>query len=199
MALRVDDALAKMRTVLATGDREVARSLIDHDDEIDEMHVSLTERCYELLVREQPMASDLRLVVSVIRVLGELERIGDLALRIAKLAPQYEDLAADRQVLDLLLGLADEVIRRYTTARTAWAAGSTRELEALERSDPLDHYADALTSMIFTLRGPRAVPTALAASTAFRALDRIGDHAAIIGARVRYLLTGDTRHLATEV
>ena len=199
MALRVTEALEKMRVVLATGDRDLARSLLERDNEIDRMHVSLTERCYEVLVREQPVASDLRLVVSVIRVLGELERIGDLALRIAKLAPSYDDLARDRQVLDVLIEFADEVCSRFAAARTAWSSGDRDALDALDDRPPLETYSDRLVSLILGLRGARAVPTAIAAYTAARSLDRIGDHAGIIGARVRYLLTGDTRYLATEV
>jgi phosphate transport system protein len=199
MAVRVSEALDKMRVVLATGDRAVARSLIDCDDEIDRMHVSLTERCYEVLVREQPMATDLRLVVSVIRVLGELERIGDLALRIAKLAPVYEDLSRDARVLAVLDDFAAEVVRRFGVARTAWATGDRRDLDALEGSYSLDEYSDRVASLILGLKGPGAVPAAVAANTAARSLDRIGDHAAIIGARVQYLLTGDPRYLATEV
>jgi phosphate transport system protein len=199
MALRVSEALAKMRVVLETGDREVARSLLAGDDGIDDMHVSLTERCYELLVREQPVASDLRLVVSVIRVLGELERIGDLALRIAKLAPDYDDLSYDREILGVLIAFAGEVCRRFDVARDAWATGDRQRLDALSSRASLEHYSDRLASMILGLRGPRAVPAAVATNTAARSLDRIGDHAAIIGARVQYLLTGDPRHLATEV
>lgn len=199
MALRVSDALDQTRVVLATGDRDVARSLIERDNDIDRMHVSLIERCYELLVREQPVASDLRLVVSVIRVLGELERIGDLALRIAKLAPDYGALAADRQIIEVLVAFADEVLHRFAVARTAWATGDRRALDTLDERPPLETYSDRLVSLILGLRGPGAVPSAIAAHTAARSLDRIGDHAAIIGARVQYLLTGDPRYLATEV
>jgi len=94
MALRVGEAIDRAIDVLATGDRSVAERLMLADDDIDALHVSLTERCYELLVRHQPVASDLRLVVSVIRVLGALERIGNLCLRIAK--PVSRSLAAPR-------------------------------------------------------------------------------------------------------
>lgn len=199
MALRVSEALDKMRLVLASGDRDAARSLIESDNPIDAMHVSLTERCYELLVREQPVASDLRLVVSVIRVLGELERIGDLALRVAKLAPAHSHLRSDPQLLAVLLEFADEVIRRFAVSRAAWAGGDRSTLDQLEGPRALDDYSDRITSLILGLRGPDAVPVAIAANTAARSLDRIGDHAAIIGARVQYLLTGDPRFLATEV
>jgi phosphate transport system protein len=199
MSLRVVEALDSMREVLASGDPATAERLVERDDDIDHMHVSLTERCYDLLVREQPVASDLRLVVSVIRVLGELERIGDLALRIAKLAPEHASLRHDPRIHRLLVAFADDVVGRFDVARVAWAAGDTTELDALDDVATLEAYSHRLASLISELRGPHAVPAAVAATTAGRALDRIGDHAAIIGARVQYLLTGDSRFLATEV
>src|SRR5688500_10129786 len=84
MAIRVDQNLERMREVLRAGDRELAQRAIDADDDIDAMHVSLMERCYDLLRREAPVATDLRFVVSVLRILSELERIGDLSLRVDK-------------------------------------------------------------------------------------------------------------------
>src|SRR3954463_1420294 len=89
MAIRVDQNLERMRDVLEHGDVAVVRPALTADDEIDAMNVSLTERCYDLLRREAPVASDLRFIVSVLRVLAELERIGDLALRVIKLAPDH--------------------------------------------------------------------------------------------------------------
>ena len=68
MGVRVDQNLERMRQVLETGDPTVAADALGADDDIDAMNVSLTERCYEVLARENPVASDLRLVVSVIRV-----------------------------------------------------------------------------------------------------------------------------------
>ena len=59
------------------------------------MNVSLTERCYEVLARENPVASDLRLVVSVVRVTSELERVGDLCLRVVKASIDHERLTRD--------------------------------------------------------------------------------------------------------
>ena len=79
MAVRVDQNLERMRDVLERGEVSVVELSFAADDEIDAMNVSLTERCYDLLRREAPVASDLRFVVSVLRVLSELERIGDHA------------------------------------------------------------------------------------------------------------------------
>ena len=85
--------------------------MIADDDEIDAMLVSLSTRCYELLARQSPVASDLRLVVSVLRILTEFERIGDLCLRIANLAPQQPLVASDPEIFDILQAMADEATR----------------------------------------------------------------------------------------
>ncbi len=74
MGVLVDQNLERMRQVLQDGDEAAAVSAVAADDDIDAMNVSLTERCYQLLAREGPVASDLRLIVSVIRIIGWLKR-----------------------------------------------------------------------------------------------------------------------------
>ena len=88
MGVRVDENLERMRESLRTGDLSLADAALRADNEIDAMNVSLTERCYLLLGRESPVASDLRFIVSVLRIVSELERVGDLALRVVKLSPE---------------------------------------------------------------------------------------------------------------
>src|SRR5438270_626631 len=94
MGVRVDQNLERMRSVLADGSIGMISAALSADDEIDAMNVSLTERCYDLLRREAPVASDLRFIVSVLRILSELERIGDLGLRVIKLAPDFPLLSS---------------------------------------------------------------------------------------------------------
>lgn len=199
MAVRVDENLERMREVLRTGDEIAAGRAINADDDIDAMHVSLMERCYDVLRREAPVASDLRFVVSVLRVLGELERIGDLSLRVDKVAEHHDLLAARPEVLDVLLSMADEAIERYRTALRAWATMDLDLAVELAAGTALDLYQNRLTDELVRLDGPDVAQVAIIASSVGRAIDRIGDHAAIIGARLRYLITGNPDHLAAEV
>src|SRR5207253_11393226 len=120
MAIRVDENLQRMSDALAEGDTAIVAVALAADDEIDAMNVSLTERCYDLLRREAPMASDLRFIVSVLRILGELERIGDLALRVIKLAPDHGLIASNPRTYDILRSMCDQVIDRYRDALRAW-------------------------------------------------------------------------------
>ncbi|MEM7338318.1 MAG: PhoU domain-containing protein [Actinomycetota bacterium] len=199
MALHVGEALARARAVLATGDPDVAAQLIAADDAIDAMQVSLTEHCYGLLAREAPVAADLRLIVSVIRVLHELERIGDLAIRIAKAVDDQPLIAAHAPVFEVLLQLSDNVIGRFEAVRQGWSEASTEPLDVLETTDPLREFADPLVSQIMALDGTTAVRVALASMAVGRSLDRIGDHSQIMACRLRYLVTGDPVYLADEV
>jgi phosphate transport system protein len=100
----------------------------------------------------------------------------------------------------VLLTVGDEAIELYRTALRAWSAqdlGLATELATRCRS--LDLYYERLISEIQRLHGPDAVRIAMGMFVAGRALERIADHAAIIGARLRYLITGEAAHLAAEV
>lgn len=200
LAVRVDQNLERMRQVLVRGDGPVAVEALAADDDIDAMSVSLTARCYDVLAREQPVASDLRFVVSVLRVLAEFERIGDLALRVVKLVEDHDLLAANPVTFDLLMSMADDALDRYCTAMRAWAGHDLVAASAVTSSSPNagDRYR-RLTEELVALDGPGAVRLAIPTLVAARSLDRISDHAGIIGTRLLYLLTGDADHLADEV
>ncbi len=200
MGVRVDENLERMREVLRTGDARLAALGVNADDDIDAMNVSLTERCYDLLRREAPVASDLRVVVSVVRMLTELERVGDLALRVMKLAPDHALLSSHDAIADILSVMADQSIESYRLALRAW---STEDLAIATQlaagGNSMGIYRERLTAELLRLSEPDAVAVALVATTAGQAFDRIADHASIMGARLRYLITGDPDHLAAEV
>jgi phosphate transport system protein len=200
MGVRVDENLERMRTILLTGDGTLADVAVRADDEIDAMNVSLTERCYLLLGRESPVASDLRFVVSVLRIISELERIGDLALRVVKLAPEQSLLASSGVLWDILLAIGDEAVEAYRSALRAWSSQDLRlATELATQVRRLDLHYERFVRELRHLDGADAVRVAMGAFTAGRALERISDHSVIIGARLRYLLTGEPAHLAAEV
>lgn len=200
MGVMVDQNLERMREILRTGDTRLAATALAADDDIDAMHVSLLERCYGLLGREAPVASDLRFVVSVVRILSELERVGDLALRVVKLAPFVEALQSTGEAWDVLLTLVDTAVEQYRTALRAWSAQDLQlAADLADHPVPLFQFHERLlTSMQDRERG-EAMRLAMGMFVISQAADRIADHAAIIGARLRYLLTGEPSHLAAEV
>ena len=200
MGVRVDQNLERMRSVLHHGDEREAALAVAADDEIDAMQVSLTERCYDLLAREQPVASDLRLIVSAVRITAELERVGDLALRVVKLAPDHRLLRDAAEIFDLLAALADLALDRYRLALRAFATQSAElAAEAAAGAPEVGHLWNRLVAEVHRLEGDDAVAVAVKAMAAGQALSRIDDHAMVLGARLRYLFTGDPDHLAAEV
>jgi len=200
MALRVDEALERSTSVLLTGDLDLAQKVIVADDEIDDMLVSLTERCYDLLGRQNPVASDLRLVVSVIRILGDLERTGDLCLRIVKLAPDHELIRENVETYGILREMSLEAQELFRTAIRAWSTRDLRLAKTLEeRDDAMDSHNRALMEGIMAMHGHHAVPTAVKTLLAGRALERIADHSVMIGERLRYMLTGNAESLSAEI
>ncbi|HEX6424014.1 MAG TPA: PhoU domain-containing protein [Acidimicrobiales bacterium] len=202
MGVRVDQNLERARRILDHGDPtgDVVAAALAADDEIDAMHVSLLERCYSLLAREAPMASDLRFVVSVVRILSELERVGDLGLRMIKLAPQVGELSATGAAWDIVRTLADLAVDRYRTALRAWSTQDLALATQLVESHPrLDAIHTRLVAELRRLDGADGVALVMALFVAAQAADRIADHAAIMGARLRYLITGEAAHLAAEV
>ena len=200
MGIKVDQNLERMRTVLEEGSESIALLAIESDDDIDAMNVSLTERCYHLLARENPVASDLRFVVSVLRILSEFERIGDLALRVVKLNPHRALWAANDSTYDLLVSMAETAVDAFRLALRAWSAqdlGLATELA--HRVHTMDAHYERLTAELLRLTGDDAVRIATDTLIGGRSLERIADHAAIVGTRLRYLLTGDPNHLSAEV
>jgi phosphate transport system protein len=200
MGVLVDQNLERTRAVLATGDLDVAERAVAADDGIDAMNVSLTEQCYEVLRRESPVAADLRLVVSVVRVTAAFERVGDLCLRIVKLAPEHDLIASNPVSFDILQAMADLAVDHFRTGLRAWAADDADLARlAAEQSPEIDLDMDRLTENLIGLTGPDAARLALRSLVVGHSLQRISDHASVMGRRVQYLLSGDHRYLAAEV
>jgi phosphate transport system protein len=199
MAERVSQALGRMSVVLATGNVREAEAALAADDEVDAMLVSLTQRCYDLIRREAPVASDLRFLVSVLRVLEELERIADLSLRVVKQASELHLVVAYPPMFSTLLDMAHEAGVLYRTAIDAWSSQDLDLAETLAaRNRVMDGHYAVLLDHILELDGAGAAKVAVVGVLVGRALERIADHAVVVGERLHYLLTGDPAHLAAE-
>lgn len=200
MALRVEENLGRMRHVLETGDPATAAAALAADDAVDAMNVSLTDRCTTLMARQQPVAYDLRLLLSVIRMLSELERVGDLSLRVSRLAPDHGLLSASPVTFDILHVMARVATEAFEGAVGAWSTEDLELATSVAAGSPgMSHLVERLVAELLVLDGPQAAAIAVRSYAAGQALDRIADHSCVIGSRVRYLLTGDPSHLAAEL
>ncbi len=198
----VESQLTDSLNAVANANEELAHSVIEHDYQLNEMEVEIDEECVLILARRQPAASDLRLVFAMMKTITDLERVGDEAKKIAKLALK---LAESK--------LADQ---RYNEIATlGWYASDMlhQVLDALARLDPelaleickkeqvVDREYKAIMRQIITymMEDPRTISRSLEAAWAARALERIGDHARNIAENVIYLVKGkDIRHTDME-
>jgi phosphate transport system protein len=200
MAVRVSENVDRMVIAVRDGDEIAAADAIAADDEIDATLVSLTERCYDLLARESPVAGDLRFIVSVLRIMEELERIGDLALRVVKQTADHGLLAANAVIHDRLTTMAELAATLDRVALDAWSSQDvTVAVGLLTRSREMDEHYEHLVADLVALTGPEAARVAVIAVVIGRALGRIADHTVIVGERLRYLLTADPAYLLSEV
>ena len=105
----------------------------------------------------------------------------------------------DSQTYDILLSMADTAVEQYRTALRAWSGQDLGLAAELADHRPMEAFTERFSRELLGIEGPDAVLAAVRTLVAGRSLDRIADHAAIIGARIRYLITGDPAHLTAEI
>ncbi|MBU4336682.1 MAG: phosphate signaling complex protein PhoU [Actinobacteria bacterium] len=200
MAGRVKKAVATAGDALLSGDLALAESVIADDLAIDDLNRELDERCIRLLAQQQPVATDLRVIVSALRIASSLERMGDLARHVAQVARgRYPEPAVPGPVRDTFIAMDAAAVR---VAEQVVALLSTRDLSiaaAVERDDDL---LDELHGSTFASQlggewqgSPQeTVDVTLLA----RYYERFGDHAVSVARRIVYLVTGVASDDSTE-
>lgn len=185
----VGESVSAATDALLSGDAEAARAVTARDRALDELEADLEQVTERELLTQTPMAGDMRYLVSVLRVVPELERSGDLAEHIAQRA--VTGLAGRltpgvRGHLEQMGGICIDLWRR---AADAWA---TRDSEAATRLDKADDRLDELHDQLVAdlEEADIALADALQTTLVARFYERLGDHAVHISERVRYLATG---------
>lgn len=186
-------------TCFRTGDAKQAEAVIKADENVNSLEVALDDSCSHLIVRRQPAANDLRTVMASIKVITDLERIGDEATKIARAAKNID-------------GRGVQTINHYETVRViANSAGDMLHdaLDAFARLDEkqaakliaqdavIDHEFGSImrTLITFMMEDPRTISAALDTLWVAKAIERIGDHAKNIAEYVIYVVEGkDIRH-----
>ena len=191
-AARVTESVMRGTEALLTLDLAEAQAIIDGDEEVNQLTLDVEERCFTLLARQQPMASDMRAVVTAIRLTSEIERSGDLMVNVAKAARRLYGSSVPPGLQGLLQAMADQSVRLFRLAMDSYADGDATVASALDDMDDrldelhrkyiqalLEHYADE-----------RDVQAGVQLALVGRYYERIGDHAVNIGKRVQYMVTG---------
>jgi phosphate transport system protein len=192
------DAVAGSLVALVGDDAAVAAEVIAGDDRLDALFVALEERAYALIAQQAPVATDLRLLMSALRVMSDFEKTGDRAVAVAKTA--MADWDREGTTIKLLGRMGDLSLSLVAAARQAWLEQDVELAADLKRRDAaLDAYYRDLVAHLLGQQGAAATRLALYAHAAGRNLERIADHAVMIGERVSYLVTGDPSALAAEI
>ena len=198
----VEEQLDKALDCLLKRDSGSADGLIDADKTINRMEVDIDEECSRILARRQPAASDLRLVLTISKVTTDLERIGDEATKIARLAVKLTEEVSSPSGFVEIRHLAVHVVQMLRDALDAFARLDVERavnVVVTDRSADAE-YASGIRSLVtFMMEDPRTVGGVLNEMWALRSLERVGDHACNIAEQVVYLASGqDVRHVETR-
>lgn len=193
MAGLVEVAIREGSESLLTADLTKAESVISNDVELDKMHEEMEYKCLSLLALQAPVAGELRTIVSAIRVVFELARMGDLAAHVAKIARlRYPVSAVPEQFDASFREMADIAIEIVTLARQSLqdrdAKGAHRLVEIDERMDVLRREQ---FSMMLAEGTDISIEGAVDVALLGRYYERFADHAVAVGRRVIYIITGD--------
>lgn len=193
MTKLVGGAIRDVGVALLDVDIRLADRVIAGDDRIDAIYREVEERSFDLLARQQPVASDLRRIVTSLRIVVDLERAGDYARHLAKLArrrfpaaaipPELHDTFAEMSaVAERLVHTAGRVIRNQDIAEARALLVADDEMDALHRR---------LFTIMLAPDWPYGVDTAIDIALAGRYFERYADHAVAVARRVVYLVTGE--------
>lgn len=191
---QVQDAI----TALLENDSKLATKVRDNDHDVNKLHLQIDEECTRILARRQPAASDLRLVLAVIRASSDLERIGDEASKIARNAISLSEGTHVIRGLVEVRHISEHVRKMLRDALTSFARFDLELAIEVVREDELvdDEYGSAMRSLItFMAEDARSISPVLSVMWILRALERVGDHADNLAEHVVYLVKGlDIRH-----
>ena len=199
----VEEQIERAVESLHAGDLELADEVIAHDHRVNGLEVSIDEDCNHIIARRQPAASDLRLILAIIKTITDLERIGDEAEKIARMAklahgadrlhvPVPIDLRHAAKLGVQMVGLALDSFARLDANSAMQVLRDDRDVD--------ESFHGILRQLItFMMEDPRTISNSIEILFAAKAIERIGDHAKNIAEYVIFLVKGkDVRHISVE-
>jgi len=198
----VEQQIEQAMIALVKGDIALGEAVIMNDTKVNRLEVTIDEECNQIIARRQPAASDLRLVVAVIKTITDLERIGDEAEKIARMAVRLAGEERPKNNYAEIQVLGQHVRQMVHDALDAFARVDVESalLTAREDRKADQEYEGAIRQLItYMMEDPRTISRVLNVIWAARALERIGDHARNICEYIIYFVKGkDIRHTSLD-
>ncbi len=198
----VEQMISDAVRALVDRDSELGQKVIEDDEQVNELEIAIDRECFRIIARRQPAASDLRLVLAISKVITDLERVGDEAEKIGKLAKTLSAMEPPQNGYVEIENLGTHCRQMVRDSLDAFVRLDTGLAVAVAREDTkVDREYEAILrqQMTMMLEDGRNIRRAVDVMWAARALERIGDHARNIGENVIYLVQGDdVRHSTVE-
>ncbi len=197
MGSLVEEAIGRSIEALKNQDLELARTVIEGDDKIDQLETEVEEKCLEVIATQQPMAGDLRRVATLFKMVNDLERMGDYATSIAKITLRI----ADQPLIKPLVDIPRMAVLSQKMVKQSLDAYMREDVELAVAVGTDDDQVDKLFGQIFRelltimMENPRTITQATHLLFVGRWLERISDHATNIAEEVVFLVTGEKKNL----
>jgi phosphate transport system protein len=198
----VEEQIRRAADTLVTGDMAEIAAVQENDHRVNAMEVDLDEACSHIIARRQPAAGDLRLLIAVIKTITDLERIGDEAEKIARMAKLIHDaerMHMPRIEIRHVASLALAMLRKSLDAFARLDVKAAQEV--VRQDDAVDsEFRSILRQLItFMMEDPRTISRCLEVLFVAKALERIGDHSKNMAEYVIYMVEGrDVRHMRPD-
>ena len=179
---------------LLDADLTAVEDVVAHDRDLDDLTHSIEDRTYLLLARQQPMAGDLRTLVTVLRVIHEFERVGDLMVNVAKAARRLYPHALEPKVRGLIDRMREQAGAQVRLAIDSFAERDAARASALgDMDDVMDDLQKDLFRVIFASQADdeAAIQRAVQIALVGRYFERVADHAVNVAERVCFMVTGE--------
>lgn len=180
---------------LVKGDTGLAQRVIATDPKLDLLEREIEEKAILTIARRQPMAIDLRAIVSAIRIAGDIERIGDLAKNVAKRVVAIDGQFAPQKIVGGVVHISDLALDRLRLVLDSYAQkNDAAALDVWNHDDEIDNLYNSLFRELLTymMEDPRNIGFCTHLLFSAKNIERIGDHATNIAETVHYMITGQT-------
>ena len=193
LSVMVSDSMAKATSALMTKNLSLAEEVITFDEKIDTVQHDLDARIIDIIARQQPVASDLRALVTALRMGSDLERMGDLAHHVAKVARlRHPNAAVPPELVAIIQAMGVAAVAITEKTGVVIATRDTQMALEIERDDDvMDDLHRKLIAVLIEPTWKHGIETAIDLTLLGRYYERYADHAVSISRRVYFLVTGE--------